>query len=146
MTSKPILESIEESRKELLDLSLRNPLLNYRPLRARGVEMVGENAAQVFKTLVADGRPMSFLPGRESPGVQSEWTDEDGFNAGQPEDVTAAPIRTDQSDRRLQTAETSENLQKRLLNTYRLANPESTEGRPLGQPLKKPEGAPLNLG
>ena len=122
MTSKPILESIEESRKELLDLSLRNPLLNYRPLRVRGVEMVGENAAQVFKTLVADGRPMSFLPGRESPGVQSEWTDEDGFNAGQPEDVTAAPIRTDQSDRRLQTAETSENLQKRLLNTYRLAN------------------------
>ena len=25
-------------------------------------------------------------------------------------------------------------------------NPESTEGRPWGQPLKKPEGAPLNLG
>ena len=24
--------------------------------------------------------------------------------------------------------------------------PESTEGRPLGQPLKKPEGAPQNLG
>ena len=24
--------------------------------------------------------------------------------------------------------------------------PESTEGRPLGQPLKKPAGAPLNLG
>ena len=82
MTSKPILENIEESRKELLDLSLRNPLLNYRPLRARGVEMVGENAAQVFKTLVADGRPMSFLPGRPSHGLQSEWTDEDGFNIG----------------------------------------------------------------
>ena len=28
----------------------------------------------------------------------------------------------------------------------RLLKPESTEGRPLGQPLKKPEGAPLNLG
>ncbi len=26
------------------------------------------------------------------------------------------------------------------------ANPESTEGRPWGQPLKKPAGAPLNLG
>ena len=25
-------------------------------------------------------------------------------------------------------------------------NPESTEGRPWGQPLKKAEGAPLNLG
>jgi hypothetical protein len=122
MTSKPILENIEESRKELLDLSLRNPLLNYRPLRARGVEMVGENAAQVFKTLVADGRPMSFLPGRPSHGLQSEWTDEDGFNIGQPEDVSSSPIRANQSDRRLQTDETSENLQKRLLNTYRLAN------------------------
>ena len=27
-----------------------------------------------------------------------------------------------------------------------LSKPESTEGRPLGQPLKKPAGAPLNLG
>ena len=122
MTSKSILESIEESRKELLDLSLRNPLLNYRPLRARGVEMVGESSAQVFKTLVSDGRPMSFLPGRPSQGVQAEWMDEDGFNAGQPEDMSKSNIRTNQSDRRLQTAETSENLQKRLLNTYRLAN------------------------
>ena len=26
------------------------------------------------------------------------------------------------------------------------SKPESTEGRPWGQPLKKPEGAPLNLG
>ena len=26
------------------------------------------------------------------------------------------------------------------------AKPESTEGRPWGQPLKKPAGAPLNLG
>ena len=28
----------------------------------------------------------------------------------------------------------------------RSAYPESTEGRPWGQPLKKPAGAPLNLG
>ena len=27
-----------------------------------------------------------------------------------------------------------------------LSKPESTEGRPWGQPLKKAEGAPLNLG
>ena len=39
------------------------------------------------------------------------------------------------------------------LNTYTLTlnrqgrlNPESTEGGPWGQPLKKPAGAPLNLG
>ena len=41
MTSESILPKIEESRNKLLDLSLRNPLLNHRSLRARGVEMVG---------------------------------------------------------------------------------------------------------
>ena len=55
-----IMERIESSRKELLDLSLRNALLNYRPLSARGVEVVGENASQVFDTLVNDKRSMTF--------------------------------------------------------------------------------------
>ena len=31
-------------------------------------------------------------------------------------------------------------------NVEAWAKPESTEGRPWGQPLKKPAGAPLNLG
>ena len=34
-----------------------------------------------------------------------------------------------------------------VINDDRTLNkPESTEGRPWGQPLKKPAGAPLNLG
>ena len=33
---------IEAGREELLDLGLRNPLLNYRPSRARGVELIDE--------------------------------------------------------------------------------------------------------
>ena len=36
-----IASEIDKSRIELLDLSLRNPLINYRTLRARGVEVVG---------------------------------------------------------------------------------------------------------
>ena len=60
-----ILAKIEASRRELLDLGLRNPLLNHRTLRAKGVEIVGESSAQVFKTLVTDGYPMTFLPGRK---------------------------------------------------------------------------------
>ena len=122
MTSKSILESVEESRKELLDLSLRNPLLNYRTLRARGVEMVGESAEQVFTTLTVERRPMSFLPGLPSEGDPAQLSLENDFDAGQPEDAAAPSITANQSDRRLQTSETSENLQKRLLNTYRLAN------------------------
>ena len=118
MTSESILPKIEESRKELLDLSLRNPLLNHRSLRARGVEMVGESAGQVFDTLVSQVKPMSFLAGRDDDDEPDEadpnpeWTD-----AGLPLYLSA-----NQTDRRLQTAKSSLDLQKRLLNTYRLAN------------------------
>ena len=104
---------LENSRKELLDLSLRNPLLNYRPLSARGVEIVGENSRQVFETLVTERRTMIFL--------HTGQDEEDGdFNLHQHE--SEAAIAANQADRRLQTGETSTALQKRLLNTYRLAN------------------------
>ena len=104
---------IENSRKELLDLSLRNPLLNYRPLRARGVEIVGENANQVFATLVTDKRTMTFLPTGQ---------DEDDGAANLPWNESEALISANQTDRGLQTGETPSALQRRLLNTYRLAN------------------------
>ena len=114
MTSESEIRArIEESRKELLDLSLRNRLLNWRPLTTRGVEIVGENAAQVFTKLVADRRPMTFLPAvdDEVSNAYPLW-----------EDTPELVFSADQTDNRLQTTETSANLQKRLLNTYRLAN------------------------
>ena len=52
LTNESIRAKLEASRRELLDLGLRNPLLNYRTLRAKGVEVVGESAAQVFDALV----------------------------------------------------------------------------------------------
>ncbi len=112
MTSKSIRDSIEESRKELLDLSFRNPLLNYRSLRARGVEIVGESSDQVFETLVTDGKPMSFLARQED-----DDSDTESWETGLPTYLAA-----NQTDRRLQTGESSANLQKRLLTTYRFAN------------------------
>ena len=112
-TSSEIRSEIEKSRKELLDLSLRNPLLNYRPSRARGVEMIGESTAQVFQTLVRDGRPMSFRPGKDDG-------DEDEDNPYLQLGLSIA-ITANQSDRGLQTAESPASLQKRLLYTYRLA-------------------------
>ena len=104
---------IESSRKELLDLSLQNALLNYRPLSARGVEVVGENASRVFKTLVNEKRSMSFQSVAED---ESHGTIEFG------EDESDLPSSAGQKNRRLQTGETTTALQKRLLNTYRLAN------------------------
>ena len=55
-----ISSAIEASRGELLELGLRNPLLNYRPSRARGVEVVDELPAEVFRILVRERKAMSF--------------------------------------------------------------------------------------
>ena len=115
LSEESILGKIESSRRELLDLSLRNPLLNYRPSRARGVEIIGESVAQVFNLLVGQGKAMSFLANSIRDDGPTLWDEED--------DLSVDPLRTDdQSDSRLQTAESQLNLERRLLNTYRLAN------------------------
>ena len=105
----------------MLDLSLRNPLLNYRSLRARGVDIVGESAAQVFETLVTERKAMSFLAGETLP-LLPEGSDDDDPDEDWWLDYGASQYRANQTDLRLQTSESSVNLEKRLLNTYRLAN------------------------
>ena len=94
MTTETIEEKIERSRTELLDLSLRNPLVNYRLLRAKGVEAAECDAARVFKYLVREHRQMRF-------------TDADSKS-------TAATS--------ISTSEEVEQLERRLLKTYRDAN------------------------
>ncbi len=37
-----IRQELEKSRRDVLDLSLRNPLLNFRPSKRRGIEVVAE--------------------------------------------------------------------------------------------------------
>ena len=63
---------IEASRKELLDLGLRNPLLNYRPSRARGLGIVDELPTEVFRILVRERKSMSFKPAPEGYDSEAE--------------------------------------------------------------------------
>ena len=107
---------LEAARRELLDLGLRNPLLNYRLLRSRGLEVADELPAEVFRILVQEGRTMSFLPASEDGG---------GDNLGQPEgEEPDQPSGTAEphTDTRLQTGHSSAELQARLLSTHHLAN------------------------
>ena len=92
-----IANRLESARRELLDLGLRNPLLNYRLLKARGLEAIGEAPAKVFNTLVRESRNLSFLP------VDSVGT-------------------TRRSDTRLQTSIDEEELHSRLLKTFHWSN------------------------
>jgi hypothetical protein len=52
-TPVPVNEELRaplaEVRKDQLDLGLRNPLLNYRLLKTRGLEVSGMEPAEIFR-------------------------------------------------------------------------------------------------
>ena len=103
-----IEKKLNEARTELLDLGLRNPLINYKLLKARGIEVIDESPPDIYQILVQSGKAMSFLPKRES--------EEDSlflFEDDEAEDNSAR-----YTDSKLQTIHSPTELQKRLLNTY----------------------------
>ncbi|MCB9004362.1 MAG: DUF3320 domain-containing protein [Ardenticatenaceae bacterium] len=89
-----VQHTLEATRRELLDLGLRNPLLNYRTFRARGVEMVNEPPVDVYRQVVENGRSHTFL---------------------------SQPITSSYVARSLQTPYSETELQKRLFTTYNVA-------------------------
>lgn len=56
-----IQSKLNVARQELLDLSLRNSLINYRPLKSRAVEIVDERPEEISRILVTENRTMSFV-------------------------------------------------------------------------------------
>ena len=63
-----VRNELEKSRRDVLDLSLRNPLLNFRPSKRRGLEVVDELSRELFQILVRAERVMYFLPAPEGEG------------------------------------------------------------------------------
>lgn len=110
MTTEPgtIKTRLDISRRELLDLGLRNPLLNHRPLRARGVEVVEASSSAVFQALVRERKAMWFAP---------KLSAEAGHMVSQSEGMANSRAAR-QGDLKLQTAVPADQLQTRLLNTY----------------------------
>ncbi|MBW8686117.1 DUF3320 domain-containing protein [Chitinophaga rhizophila] len=103
-----ILIKLEASRRELLDLGLRNPLLNYRLPVSRGVHIEQENTTNIYEVLVKQGKAMTFLPKTDVKEKKELLESETAVS--EPEEVTHST--------RLQTTETATALQDRLLNTY----------------------------
>ncbi len=73
---KGLAERLDIARKELLDLGLRNSLINFQA-RAKKIEVVDELSSEVFRILVGEHKKMYFLP-----LPQAELADENGDSAG----------------------------------------------------------------
>jgi very-short-patch-repair endonuclease/DNA polymerase III delta prime subunit len=66
-TPEPARAQVESLRRKLLDLSLRNRMLNYKPSKRLGVTIVGEDSFNVHRILVEEGRRMSFVGKKDPP-------------------------------------------------------------------------------
>jgi len=116
-----VAERLEQARRDLLDLGLRNTLLNYRELRSKGVYVVDERPEEVFSVLVDQGRGMTFIPAAEDEPGQLPFNvvgDSGSAEKSQLLDEARDPVRTRHRQRDLQTPYSTERLQSRLLNTY----------------------------
>jgi very-short-patch-repair endonuclease len=122
---------LEESRRELLDLSTRNRLLAI-PVdskSARVIQICEEKSDVVFRLLVEEQKTMGFLPGVEKKSESSATeaavlivadSDEEEVGLPQPDnEIDEAHGARRHADTKLQTALTSDALQRRLLGLYR---------------------------
>ena len=120
-TSIPL--EIEKSRRDILDLSLRNPLLNFRPSKRRGLAVVDELSRELFRILVRGQRAMYFLPASEGKAASEILEDVPSeilaFLAEPTEDPDDIAAR--HTDNKLQTAHTQASLNLRLRESFRQA-------------------------
>ena len=109
-----IEEEVQEARKRLLDLTLRNRLLNYRPSSRRTIQVVDEIPREIFDILVLQEKRMQFKP--------SEISDEEIPLLFEEEELENTEPFKHHTDRLLQTDFTKEELSKRLTYVFRQAS------------------------
>lgn len=118
---------LSEVRKDLLDFGLRNPLLNYRLLKTRGLEVPETPPADVFRLLVTEGAELSFLPIEETPRMGLLYEPEDSERDDRRALVRTRPGKRTQTQQQmgfqpnsneLPTGLSEKELEKRLLATY----------------------------
>ena len=123
-----VAEKLDRSRHDVLDLTLRNPLLNFRVLRAKGLKIIDEIPQEVYRILVRKGRGMYF-EAADRDGESGSLDDDQGV----PEELltlmTEAEGEDDpdelamrHADNKLQTPYERVRLGTRLRNTYRHAH------------------------
>ena len=123
-----VAEKLDRSRHDVLDLTLRNPLLNFRVLRAKGLKIIDEIPQEVYRILVREGRGMYF-EAADRDGESGSLDDDQGVpeelltlmtEAEGEDDPDELAVR--HADNKLQTPYERVRLGTRLRNTYRHAH------------------------
>jgi len=79
INSEPVRNAVEGLRSKLLDLSLRNRMLNYRPSKRFSISVVGEDPVHLYGLVAGENpRKLTFV-GRPDPPLRGaaprdEWT------------------------------------------------------------------------
>ncbi|NMW21396.1 MAG: DUF4011 domain-containing protein, partial [Chlorobiaceae bacterium] len=126
--SNEVKKKLEASRKELLDLGLRNPLISHSQ-RAKQVKVIDELSTEIYRMLVLEGKELSFdaLPEKDvNSQINTDSGEEILFDAVNQNDLLAQPdddivnsqIAARHLDRKLQTNLSSPKLQTRLLSIH----------------------------
>lgn len=120
--AKIIKRKLDQARDQLIDRNLRNRLVNC-PLtskRSKQVRVVDELPDQVFNSLLAQKKELTFAAGRGPDVEDADEADPDHGVWTPPEDevVDEAGVAKRHRDNVLQTLLTSEGLQKRLTSLY----------------------------
>ena len=112
-----LLQELEKARKGLLDLGLRNRLLNFRLDSKRSIHAYDELPAQVFNVLVEQKKAMRFAPLKTEEKESPLFSDEDAeYQLNQPDESSLpSDAKTRHSDLALQTRLAGNALQNRLL-------------------------------
>ncbi len=98
-------------KQKLIDQTLHNPLLNFKPSKLTTISVVDEKPSEVFRTLQIQGKSMTFRPAAEGrsgvrhPSVEFSLHDQKPSNAGH-------------FDLELQTGLTAETLNLHLLRIF----------------------------
>lgn len=141
-----VSSNLERARRELIDQGLRNPLINYRVLRSKGLEIIDERSPEIFQLLVVAGKQLDFLsdPSKDLETADFELTERalpakwfnprfafevfflmryeikdgaDDLELGQPDEARFGLDPSRHTDQHLQTPYSTKELQKRLLET-----------------------------
>lgn len=111
---------LRQSRTDLLDLTLRNNMLNFRLPKGKGLELKEQEVEPAFQLLVRDHGSMGLLPIAEETDAEPAEVDGEGWADDLSGEVKQADSAT-KSRMVLRTPYKSDQLGNRLLQTYRVA-------------------------